>query len=198
MAGVFCLKMMLQTTWSHFVIPYYTLLYHLTIYCGIHITNLYIITVMPSLFSIYFISMQLSIQFAARCSRPPYEPFTPHKAPQFKNLGSRSTRLYFNVRSFSLIIQNLRNVMKVIFLSQNFFCKTNLFACKIFKSQLHLKLKNKLRQKKIFTLNIRYISLSAGMMQNHDSGNREKIQTKLYRLHKITCLPRQGSQEQVG
>ena len=34
---------------------------------------------MPSLFSTYFISMQLSIQFAASCSCPLYEPFMPHK-----------------------------------------------------------------------------------------------------------------------
>ena len=32
---------------------------------------------MPSHFLIYFMSMHLSIQFAAIFSRPPYEPFTP-------------------------------------------------------------------------------------------------------------------------
>ena len=34
---------------------------------------------MPSHFPIYFMSMDLSIQFAAICLRPPYESFTPHK-----------------------------------------------------------------------------------------------------------------------
>ena len=41
---------------------------------------------MPSDFPIYFMSMHLSIQFAAICLRPPYEPFTLHKT-WFLKLG---------------------------------------------------------------------------------------------------------------
>ena len=46
---------------------------------------------MPSLFPIYFMSMQLFIKCAALISRPPYELFTPPQGGrdlQFKNVGS--------------------------------------------------------------------------------------------------------------